>query len=60
MHKHMHAFTDGLHSQVYPLDLGFTNESEVPPKVLQSKYYAGLSGFDIRSVAAKVMSPLSI
>lgn len=40
--------------KVYPLDLGFTNESEVPPKVLQSKYYAGLSGFDIRSVAAKV------
>eukprot|EP00285_Hemiselmis_virescens_P000248 CAMPEP_0173410934 /NCGR_PEP_ID=MMETSP1356-20130122/75751_1 /TAXON_ID=77927 ORGANISM="Hemiselmis virescens, Strain PCC157" /NCGR_SAMPLE_ID=MMETSP1356 /ASSEMBLY_ACC=CAM_ASM_000847 /LENGTH=353 /DNA_ID=CAMNT_0014372613 /DNA_START=57 /DNA_END=1118 /DNA_ORIENTATION=+ len=40
--------------KVYPLDLGFTNESEVTPKVLQSKYYAGLSGFDIRSVANKV------
>lgn len=40
--------------KVYPLDLGFSNETEIPAKVLQSKYYAGLSGFDIRSVAAKV------
>eukprot|EP00286_Rhodomonas_abbreviata_P015375 CAMPEP_0181326566 /NCGR_PEP_ID=MMETSP1101-20121128/21578_1 /TAXON_ID=46948 /ORGANISM="Rhodomonas abbreviata, Strain Caron Lab Isolate" /LENGTH=331 /DNA_ID=CAMNT_0023435051 /DNA_START=72 /DNA_END=1067 /DNA_ORIENTATION=+ len=39
--------------QVYPLDLAFSNEQEIPPKVLQNKYYAGLSGFDIRSVAAK-------
>lgn len=41
-------------TQVYPLDLGFSNETEIPAKVLQSKYYAGLSGFDIRSVAKKV------
>eukprot|EP00281_Chroomonas_sp_CCMP1168_P022887 CAMPEP_0206226886 /NCGR_PEP_ID=MMETSP0047_2-20121206/8330_1 /ASSEMBLY_ACC=CAM_ASM_000192 /TAXON_ID=195065 /ORGANISM="Chroomonas mesostigmatica_cf, Strain CCMP1168" /LENGTH=349 /DNA_ID=CAMNT_0053650003 /DNA_START=101 /DNA_END=1150 /DNA_ORIENTATION=+ len=40
--------------KVYPLDLGFSNESEIPPKVLQSKYYAGLSGFDVKSVAQKV------
>ena len=40
--------------KMYPLDLGFSTESEIPPKVLQSKYYAGLSGFDIRSVAQKV------
>lgn len=43
-------------TQVYPLDLAFSNEQEIPAKVLQNKYYAGLTGFDIRSVAAKVHS----